>query len=56
MSDFAGDLEKRRSTTGYMFTIAKAPVSWSSTLQSIVTLSNTEAEYMVVTEAIKKAI
>ncbi|KAL0446162.1 UNVERIFIED_CONTAM: Retrovirus-related Pol polyprotein from transposon TNT 1-94 [Sesamum latifolium] len=27
-SDFAGDLDKRRSTTGYVFTLAKAPVSW----------------------------
>ena len=26
-SDFAGDLDKCRSTTGYMFTLAKAPVS-----------------------------
>ncbi|KAG8502451.1 hypothetical protein CXB51_000402 [Gossypium anomalum] len=31
-SDFAGDLDKRRSTTGYLFTFAKAPVSWKSTL------------------------
>ena len=27
-SDYAGDLDKRRSTTGYVFTLAKAPVSW----------------------------
>ena len=26
-SDYAGDLDKRRSTTGYVFTLAKAPVS-----------------------------
>ena len=38
-SDYAGDLDKRRSTIGYVFTIAKAPVSWKSTLQSTVTLS-----------------
>jgi len=30
--DYAGDLDKRRSTTGYLFTLAKAPVSWKSTL------------------------
>ena len=56
VSDFAGDLDKHRSITGYVFTIAKAPVSWSSTLQSIVALSTTEAEYMVVIEAIKEDI
>ena len=27
-SDYVGDLDKRRSTTGYVFTLAKAPVSW----------------------------
>ena len=55
-SDFAGDLDKARSTTGYMFTLAKALMSWRSTLQATVALSTTEVEYMVVTEAIKKAI
>ena len=39
-----------------MFTLAKAPVSWRSTLQSTVALSTTEAEYMAVTEAAKEAI
>ncbi|KAE8707655.1 ZNF511 protein [Hibiscus syriacus] len=55
-SDYAGDLDKRRSTTGYVFTFAKAPVSWKSTLQSTVALSTTEVEYMTVTETVKEAI
>ena len=45
-SDYVGDLDKRRSTTGYVFTFSQAPVSWRSTLQSTVALSTTEAEYM----------
>ena len=56
VSDYAGDLDKRRSTTGYVFTLAKAPVSSKSTLQSTVAFSTTEAEYMAITEAVKKAI
>ena len=55
-SDYASDLDKRRSTTGYVFTLAKALMSWKSTLQSTVALSTTEAEYMAVTEAVKEAI
>ena len=55
-SDFAGDLDNRRSTTGYVFTMASGPVSWRSTLQSTVALSTTEAEYMAIAEAMKEAI
>ncbi|KAM1146650.1 hypothetical protein TB2_037939 [Malus domestica] len=55
-SDYAGDLDGRKSTTGYVFTMAKGPVCWRSILQSSVALSTTEAEYMAVDEAIKEAI
>ena len=55
-SDYAGDLDKCRSTTVYVFTLTKAPVSWKSTLQSTMALSTTEAEYMTITEAVKEAI
>ena len=55
-SDFVGDSDKRQSTTGYLFTLTKEPVSWKSTLQSTVALSTTEAEYMAITEAVKEAI
>ena len=41
--DYAGDMDKRRSTTDYVFTLAKTPVSWKSILQSTVVLSTTEA-------------
>ncbi|KAH9792408.1 hypothetical protein KPL71_004103 [Citrus sinensis] len=55
-SDFAGDLDKQRSTTGYVFTLGGSPVSWRSILQSTIALSTTEAKYMTVTEAVKEAI
>jgi len=55
-SDYTGDLDKQRSTTVYWFTLAKAPVSWKSTLQSMVALSTIEAEYMTITKDVKEAI
>ena len=45
-SDYAGDLDKRRSTMGYVFTLSQALVSWRSILQAAVALSTLEAEYM----------
>ena len=55
-SDFAGDLDKRKSTTGYVFTLAGAAISWVSKLQTIVALSKKETEYMAATQACKEAI
>ncbi|GKB30064.1 retrovirus-related pol polyprotein from transposon TNT 1-94 [Tanacetum coccineum] len=49
-------VNKRRSTTGYVFTLAKAPISWKSTLQSTTALSTTKAKYMAMTEAVKETI
>ncbi|KAL0332846.1 UNVERIFIED_CONTAM: Retrovirus-related Pol polyprotein from transposon TNT 1-94 [Sesamum calycinum] len=55
-SDYAGDLDYRRSTTGYVFTLGGGPICWKSTVQSIVALSTTEAKYMAVAEAAKEAL
>lgn len=45
-SDFAGDVESRKSTSGYVFLFDDAAVTWLSKKQPIVTLSTTEAEYV----------
>ncbi|KAH9697593.1 Integrase catalytic domain-containing protein [Citrus sinensis] len=55
-SDFVGDLDKMKSTTGYVFILAEAAVSWVLKLQTIVALSTTEVKYMAVTQACKEAI
>ncbi|KAK9940454.1 hypothetical protein M0R45_017116 [Rubus argutus] len=45
-ADWAGDLDSRKSTSGYLFTFAGGAVSWQSKLQKCVALSTTEAEYI----------
>ena len=44
--DFSGDLNKRRSLIGYVFTIGGCAISWKVTLQSTVAFSTIEAKYM----------
>ncbi|CAA7036548.1 unnamed protein product [Microthlaspi erraticum] len=55
-SDYATDLDRRRSVTGFIFKVWGNTVSWRSNLQSVVALSTTEAEYMALTSATKEAI
>jgi hypothetical protein len=55
-ADYAGDLDDRRSTTGYVFTLAGGPICWKSMIQSTVAMSTTEAEYMAVAKAVKEAL
>jgi hypothetical protein len=45
-SDYAGDEEDRKSTSGYVFLMSSGAVSWCSKKQPIVTLSTTEAEFV----------
>jgi hypothetical protein len=45
-SDYVGDYDDRKSTSGYVFTMGSSAVSWSSKKQPIVTLSTTEAEFV----------
>jgi ATP-binding cassette subfamily B (MDR/TAP) protein 1 len=54
--DHAQDLDKRRSTTGFVFTLGGGCISWRSILQKCVSLSSTEAEYVAAAEAAKEAL
>ena len=40
-SNYAGDIEDRKSTSGYVFMMSEGAVAWSSRKQPIVTLSTT---------------
>ncbi|WZY98278.1 hypothetical protein YC2023_070607 [Brassica napus] len=55
-SDYATDLDKRRSVSGIVFKVGGNTVSWKSGLQSVVALSTTEAEFMALTLAVKEEI
>ncbi|KAG4039793.1 hypothetical protein PC123_g24658 [Phytophthora cactorum] len=54
-SDWANDPESRKSTTGFVFTLAGGAISWMSRRQSIVALSTAEAEYVAECEATMEA-
>jgi hypothetical protein len=55
-ADWAGDLDNRRSTSGYLFQISGGPVSWRSKKQSSVALSTAEAEYVALASSAQEAI
>ncbi|KAL6329650.1 hypothetical protein AAG906_026375 [Vitis piasezkii] len=55
-SDYVGDLNDRKSTSGYVFMMGTGVVSWSLKKQPIVTLSSTEAEFVVATTCACQAI
>lgn len=55
-SDYTGDSDDRKSTSGYVFIMGTKAVSWSSRKQSIVTLSTTEAEFVAAAACACQAI
>jgi len=55
-ADWAGDLDSRRSTTGYVVYAAGGPIAWQSKLQTTVAVSTMEAEYMAAFGAIQELI
>ncbi|MGB1481629.1 MAG: reverse transcriptase domain-containing protein [Flavobacteriales bacterium] len=55
-SDWAGDLDKRKSTSGFIFFINGGAVSWKSRTQKCVAQSSAEAEYIASSETAKEAV
>jgi len=55
-NDHAGDLEDRKSTSGFLFVLSSRAVSWSSKKQPVVTLSTTEAEFIAAASCAYQAV
>ena len=55
-SDYAGDVDDRKSTSGSVFLLSSGAVSWSSRKQPIVTLSTTEAEFVAAASCACQAV
>lgn len=55
-ADFAGDLDIRRSTSGFRFRYHGAVVSWCRKSQRTVALSEAEAEYVTASGASREAL
>ena len=52
-SDMAGNLDRRKSTLGFLFTFARGPILWQFKLQKCITLTTKEAEYIATAKARK---
>ena len=53
-ADWASDIDKRRSCSGYVFTMCGGAISWNSKRQPTVALSTAEAEYLSVSAAVQE--
>ena len=55
-SNFQSDADLRKSTSGYVFTLGGAAISWRSIKESSIADSTMEAEYVAASEATKDAV
>jgi hypothetical protein len=55
-SDYAGDPDTHRSTTGALVQMNGGPVIWSSSTQVVAAMASTEAEYMAMAVVLKDVL
>jgi hypothetical protein len=55
-ADYAGDLDMRASTTGFLFQFYGGSVVWGSKKQSATATSTVESEFRAASHAVKEAI
>jgi hypothetical protein len=55
-TDWARDIDRKRSTSGYVFNVFGGGIDWMRKRQAVMALSTTEVEYMTSTHVSKEAI
>ena len=55
-SDWAGDPDDQKSTTGYVFSLGSKHVTYSCKKQRVIYLSSTEAKYRAMVSASQEAL
>ena len=55
-SNYAGDQDDRKSTSGYIFFFGSNPIAWNCSKQKVVALSSCEAEYISSTSAVCQGV
>ena len=55
-SDYAGDVDASKSTTGVIFFLTGSPITWQSKKQKVVAQSSCEAEYIAAANATCEAL
>jgi hypothetical protein len=55
-ADYAGDRDERKSTSGYIFTLARGAISWRSSKQKLVASSTTHTEFIACHDITRQVI
>jgi len=55
-ADWAGDVNDRKSTSGYVFMLSGGAITWKSKKQTCVALSTAEAEYIALSASAQESI
>ena len=55
-ANLVGDINSKKRTTGFVFTLGGTAISWGLNLQKVVAFSITEVEYIALIEGVKEMI
>ena len=55
-ADWGGDLDERKSTSGFVFLLNNGVISWSSKKQTCIALSTMEAEFVALSAVVQEGV